>query len=147
MLVRITKARRAKAAIAFALAYLFCVLAPPAAFAFSHNPDVARCLIEGHVGIVAQNHSNHDHGNPDHGKVHVHADGTAHQHHDHHAPQSPPDPNGQALSCCGLFSVVGLPEVVGLVPDMLGQASIVLPARADALTGRGPERINRPPIV
>ena len=93
MLARVTKTLRAKAAIALALVYAFCVLAPPSAFAFSHDPDVARCLIEGHVGIVTHNH----------GKAHVHAGGTAHHHHDHQAPQKQPNPSGQAPNCCGLI--------------------------------------------
>jgi hypothetical protein len=137
MLARVTKALRAKAAIALALIYAFCVLAPPAAFAFSHDPDVARCLIEGHVGIAVH----------DHGKMHMHADGTAHHHHDPHAPQKQPDPSGQLPNCCSLFSLVAIPEAVGSVPEMFGHASIVLPALANVLTGRGPDRIDRPPIA
>src|SRR5262245_63669812 len=80
MLSALTRTFRVKAAIVLAALYALCILAPAAAFAFSDNPAVAHCLTEGHVGV-------HDHG----GKVHVPADGTAHQQdadgtaHQHHA--------------------------------------------------------------
>ena len=130
------KAFRVKAAIVLAAVYALCIVAPSAAFAFSANPSVAHCLTEGHVGV-------HDHGN-----VHVHADGTAHQHeHDGTAPPSGDDEKSRVASCCSLFSVVAIPGEPGLSPGLYGPGSIVLPILADALSGRGPERINRPPIV
>ena len=92
-----------------------------------------------------------DHGaKPEHGgKLHVHADGTAHQHHDDGAaPQAPADDGkGPIASCCGLFSVVAIPgePVPSFGLDSL--ASVVLPVFGEALSGRGPERINRPPIT
>jgi hypothetical protein len=137
MLSILTKAFRTKAAIVLAALYLLCILAPSAVFAFSANSGVAHCLTEGHVGV-------HDHG----GKVHVHADGTAHQHHDDGAaPPSGDDEKSRAASCCSLFSVVAIPGEPGLSPGLHSPASIVLPVLADALSGRGPERINRPPIA
>jgi hypothetical protein len=139
----LTKTLRVKAAIVLAVLYAFCVLAPAVAFAFSDDPAVAHCLTEGHVGV-------HDHGgkHAHGGKLHVHADGTAHQHHDDGAaPQ--PSGNGKAAiaTCCGLFSVVAIPgePVPSFGSDSL--ASVVLPVLGEALSGRGPERINRPPIV
>src|SRR5215831_16285906 len=76
MLSVLAKTFRVKAAIVLAALYALCILAPAAAFAFSANPHVAHCLTEGHVGVH------------DHGKVHVHADGTAH-HHDHEGAAPP----------------------------------------------------------
>jgi hypothetical protein len=137
MLSVLTKSFRAKAAIVIAALYMLCILAPSAVFAFSTNFGVAHCLTEGHVGV-------HDHG----GKVHVHADGTAHQHHDDGAaPPSGDDDKSRVASCCSLFSVVAIPGESGLSLGLYSPASIVLPVLADALSGRGPERINRPPIA
>ena len=137
MLSDLTITFRVKAAIVLAALYTLCILAPSAAFAFSASPGVAHCLTEGHVGI-------HDHG----GKVHVHADGTAH-HLDHDGAAPPPgdDEKSRVASCCSLFSVVALLGEPGLSLGLYNPASIVLPALADALSGRGPERINRPPIA
>jgi hypothetical protein len=140
----LTKTLRVKAAIVLAALYALCILAPAVAFALSDNPAVAHCLTEGHVG-VHDHGGKHEHG----GKLHVHADGTTHQHHDDGAaPQAPADDGkGPIASCCGLFSVVAIPgePVPSLGFDSL--ASVVLPIFGEALTGRAPERINRPPIV
>ena len=137
MLSVLTKAFRVKAAVVLAALYMLCILAPSAAFAFSASPGVAHCLTAGHVGI-------HDHG----GKVHVHADGTAHHHdHDGAAPPSGDDEKSRVASCCSLFSVVALPGEPGPSLGLYSPGSTVLPVLADALSGRGPERINRPPIA
>jgi hypothetical protein len=141
----LTKTLRVKAAIVLAALYALCVLAPAVAFALSDNPAIAHCLTEGHVG-VHDHGAKHEHG----GKLHVHADGTAHQHHDDGAaaPQPSRDDGKAAIAtCCGLFSVVAIPgEPVPCVGfDSL--AFVVLPVLGEALSGRGPERINRPPIV
>ena len=137
MLSVFAKAIRVKGAIVLAALYTLCILAPSAAFAFSASPGVAHCLTEGHVGI-------HDHG----GKVHVHADGTAH-HHDHDGAAAPSGDgdNSRVASCCSLFSVVALPGEPGPSLGLYSPGSTVLPVLADALSGRGPERINRPPIA
>jgi hypothetical protein len=144
MLSILTKTFCAKAAIVVAALYALCILAPAVAFAFSDNPAVAHCLTEGHVG-VHDHGTNHEHG----GTLHVHADGSAHQHHDDGAAPQPSRDDGKAAiaSCCGLFSVVAIPgePVPSFGLDSL--ASVVLPALGEALSGRGPERINRPPIV
>jgi hypothetical protein len=137
----LTKTLRVNAAIVLAVLYALCILAPAVAFALSDNPAVAHCLTEGHVGV-------HDHG-AKHEHLHVHADGTAPQHHDNGAAPQPSGNDGKAAiaTCCGLFSVVAIPgePVPSLGFDSL--ASVVLPVLGEALSGRGPERINRPPIV
>jgi len=94
MLSVFAKTVRVKAAIVLAALYTLCILAPSAAFAFSASPGVAHCLTEGHVGIH------------DHGKAHVHADGTAH-HHDHDGAAPPDDDEKSNVArCCRLGSVV-----------------------------------------
>ena len=149
MLSALSKSFRVRAAIVIAALYALCSLAPAAAFAFSNNPTVSHCLIEGHVGVhnagVAHEHgAAHDHG----GTVHVHADGSAHQHHDDgRAPQhSGDDDKALVASCCGLFSVVAIADELSPSLELYSLASVVLPVVSDALSGRGPERINRPPI-
>ena len=137
MLSVLTKTFRAKTAIVTAALYMLCILAPSAAFAFSANPGVAHCLTEGHVGV-------HDHG----GKVHVHAHGIAHQHgHDGAVPPSGDNEKSRVAACCSLFSVVAISGESSLNLGLYSPASIVPPILADALSGRGPERINRPPIA
>jgi hypothetical protein len=148
MLSALTRTFRVKAAIMLAALYALCVLAPAAAFAFSNNPAAAHCLTEGHVGVHNQaqhNQAQHNHAD----QVHVHADGTAHQHHDHGTAPQPSNDDGKSpmATCCGLFSVVAIPG--GPVPSLefYSLASVVLPPPGEALSGRGPERINRPPIA
>jgi hypothetical protein len=137
MLSVLTKTFRAKAATVVATLYMLCILAPSAAFAFSTNPGIAHCLTEGHVGV-------HDHG----AKVHVHADGTTHQHdHDGATPPSGDNEKSRVATCCSLFSVVAISGELGLSLGFYSPASIVLPVVADSLNGRGPDRINRPPIA
>jgi hypothetical protein len=144
MLSVLTKTFRAKAATALAALYVLCILAPAVAFALSDDPAVAHCLTEGHVGV-------HDHGaKPEHGgKLHVHADGTPHQHHDDGAAPQPSGNDGKAAlaTCCGLFSVVAIPGEPLPNFGFHSLASVVLPVLTDGLSGRGPDRINRPPIA
>jgi hypothetical protein len=152
MLSAMAKTVRIRAAITLAALYALCILAPAAAFAFSDNPTVAHCLTEGHVGI-------HEHsGKHDHRKAHVHADGTSHQHHadgtahQHHDDGTAPQPSGEdgtapMATCCGLFSVVAIPGEPVPSLGFYSLASVVLPPPGEALSGRGPERINRPPIA
>jgi hypothetical protein len=143
MLSVLTKAFRIKAAIVLAVLYVLCILAPAVAFAFSDNPAVARCLTEGHVGI-------HNHGSKhDGGQLHVHADGSTHHHDDDGVVPQPAghDGKGAMATCCGLFSVVAIPGEPVPTFGFHSLASGVLPILGEALSGRGPERINRPPIV
>ena len=144
MLSGLSKAFRVKAAVALVLAYVACIMAAPAAFAFSALPNVAHCLTEGHVQGHVVAAVPHDHGTA----VHVHADGTTHQHHDDQAaPKTSSDGKGQVANCCGLFSTVAISAELGFAPAFERRASVVLPWLCDALNGRSPERINRPPIA
>jgi hypothetical protein len=148
MLYVLTRDFRLKAAIALAALYALCILSPSAAFAFSHNPSAAHCLTEDGITTAA-----HDHG----GKIHVHADGTTHRHHDHGSTQPHDDGptqkhssdggKGGVATCCSLFSVVAVAFEPALILGTSGPASLLVPALRDALSGRGPERINRPPIA
>ena len=128
-----------------AAVYAICVLAPAAALALSDNPSVAHCLTEGHVGIHVHADSSH-----------VHADAAAHEHHHdaaaahehrHDAASQPQSHDRNALpDCCGLFSVVALAGDPDLALGPSGHASMLVPAPRQAMSGRGPERLYRPPI-
>jgi hypothetical protein len=147
MLLRLTKSFRIKAAIAVALLYALCVLAPSAALAFADSSMVAHCLTEQHGMAKPHDHGGkpHDHG----GKTHVHDDGTAHHHGDHGATanDSEADKQGHSGSCCGLFCMSALAaEAVAALGDPL-PFSLLVPAVSRDLAGRGPDRINRPPIA
>jgi hypothetical protein len=148
MLSGLTKGFRVRAAIVIAALYGLCILAPAAPYAYSNKPAVSHCLIENHVG-VHNSGGMHDHGAAhDHGgTVHVHADGSAHQHHDEGtSPQHTDDDKARVASCCGLFSVVAIAGEPSPSLRLYSLASVVLPVVGEALSGRGPERINRPPI-
>src|SRR5438876_8434450 len=124
MLSVLTRTFRVKAAIVTAALYMLCILAPSAAFALAANPAVAHCLTEGHVGV-------HDHG----GKVHVHADGIAHQHgHDGAVPPSGDNEKSRVATCCSLFSVVAISGEPGVGLGLYSPASIVSPILVDALS-------------
>ena len=142
-----TRKFRDKAAIALVVLYALCILAPSAAFALSSNPAMAHCLTEDHVAPVVHDHGGNmrEHG----GATHVHADGTTHQHHHDGAPQKHSGGDGKTAvpSCCGLFSVVAIVDEPGVALGSSGHASRLVPSLRDALTGRGPDRINRPPIA
>ena len=135
MPLRMTRRFRFRAALTLAVVYAFCILAPHAALAFTGATSAAPCLTEAqglaHVHHVAAN-------------THVHADGTAHEHGDKNRHS---DGKAQHGNCCGMFCVTALatdPGVVLVVPE-LGTPSLV--ALETGLPSRGPERINRPPIV
>jgi hypothetical protein len=105
----------------------------------------AHCLTDDHHGV------GHKHAAADtqlHGATHVHADGTVHTHAGDGITENSggDEPTSTAGSCCGLFCFAA---ATGVVPE-IGQpvhASSVLPALDEHLAGRGPERINRPPIT
>jgi hypothetical protein len=138
-----TKALRMRAAAMLAAAYAFCVLAPSLAFAFADGAAVPFCLTDDHM--VARQHAN---------TVHVHADVAAHHHsgpdtsHEHSAPRQHPDHGmtGNPGDCCGLFPMTGLSGESRISFEPSNLVSVAFPVPSDALHGRGPDRINRPPI-
>jgi len=141
-----SKAFRVNAAIALVALYAFCILAPATALALSGNPTLAHCLTEGHVGVHVHGDNTHVHAG---GVAHQHHDhGTVHQHHDDGASQksSGDDGKGSVASCCGLFSVIAISSDPGLQLGASTHLSAFVPAARESLTGRGPDRLYRPPI-
>ena len=130
---------RVRAAIAVAVLYALCVLAPGVAVAFN-GPAAVHCLTTSH-GIA----SAHEFGE----KPHVHADGTVH----HHAAQKdaavPPHGDGDEHpgKCCGLFCMSALALQAEPTIATEQPLSLDFPALEAKLTGRGASRIDRPPNV
>ena len=138
MLSGLNKRFRLKAAVALAALYAFCVLAPHTALALA---NAAHCLTEPHGAA-------HVHQEQAATKSHVHADGMAHAHPDTGTPQKDSDADGKSHSgnCCGLFCVTALAHEPALALFVPPAALLVGLGEFYQLAGRGPDRINRPPI-
>lgn len=151
MLSALTRTFRVNAAVVVAALYALCSLAPSAALAFAASPGAVHCLIEDHVGI--HNHDGDagmhagDQGHV-HAKAHIHADGAAHQHGEAAVPPPSAD-HGKAgaATCCGLFSLVALAGEPVPNLGLYSPACVIRPALDETPSGRGPERIIRPPIA
>jgi len=140
MLSALRKTLRIKAAVAVAMLYGLCIVTPSLAFALADPDAAAHCLTEDHGFAAAPHHG---------ANVHIHADGVAHHHSDSGGPhkQANDESKGHAANCCGLFSVVAIPGEPGFALGLVSPASLAFPVLHDAASGRGPERINRPPIA
>ena len=113
-----------RAAMMIAILATLCFVAPPAVLAFGHGSNTAHCLVHadavdhGMMGGGAQDHQG------DHGKL----------------------PGTHAPGCCGLYCMSALPPAPGpMVEGRLIRPALSAPVDT-ALLGRGPERLDRPPI-
>lgn len=139
---------RKRAALAVAALYAFCVLAPHAALASGHAP--AHCLTEEHSAAAHVHRANAE------PVSHMHADGAEHHHgampaHDDATTIDPhqhsdADGRSQGGNCCGLFCISAMASEAGLAMPAPPLVADDLPGIHDALTGRSPGRINKPPI-
>ena len=133
MLSSLTRRFRLRAAVTFAALYAFCVLLPPAALALTYA--AAHCLADQGPAHV-------------HGKTavtpHTHADGADH---DDGPTQEHSDATGKAMpgNCCGLFCVAALSHEPGFALLAPPPTVRTVPAIAESLDGRGPDRLKRPP--
>jgi hypothetical protein len=133
----LTKQFRTNAALAVAVLYALCALAPSVALAFPGSM-AAHCLGE---DLAAA--SPHEHGVT----THVHANGIKHHHPDAGAHNtSGHESKGHGADCCGLFSVVAIPPPAMLIFASTHLVPVAFQAFEEFVYGRGPERINRPPI-
>jgi hypothetical protein len=141
----LSKRLRSRGALAAAALYAFCVLAPHAAVALGSE---GHCLTDDHQAA-------HVHKAKADVTAHTHADGTVHHHGGNFAahddtnatdPHQDSRPNDKGGNCCGLFCISAMAAEPG--PLLLASLSFTahLPALADALRGRNPGRLNRPPI-
>jgi hypothetical protein len=128
MLSRLTRTLRRRAAVIAAVFYALCSMAPALALTPKH-------LLAGHHHGAAIAHV-HDDGN-----THSHPDqGTSSQHSDG-------DGNGLPGFCCGLFCLTALPATADLsVAQPIAHRTLAA-ASQEFIVGRGPDRIDRPPIV
>ena len=123
MLARLTRKWRWRAASLLVVAYALCLAAPTAVLALSGAPAAAHCLTDDHHGLAAS---------------HVHEHGAPH-HHDGNGGDDPPG------KCCGLFCLNALsPDTLFIVSPPAHWAAVIV-ARPQAMSGRGTDRIDRPP--
>jgi hypothetical protein len=146
MLVRLTRAARRCAAIVIGALYALCVIAPAAAVAFGAGGHVAHCLTEEQLGLAHVHQADVGGTHEAHAKPHVHADGSTHHHDGTHHPGAPDNHNDQA-ACCGLFGLTAMAVNPQLDLAAPLRKSSLLPVSLARLTGREPDRINRPPIA
>jgi hypothetical protein len=138
MLMGLTRAARSRVASAVALLYLFCVLAPAAAFAFGDGARLVNCLTDDNHGLrSAHVHHVHQH---DGGNAHVHADGTSHEH------SKAPDGKFSDGQCCGLICLSALPASISEVQTPALPAMVAVSANQEDIAGKTPDRLYRPPI-
>lgn len=133
---------RVRAAVAATLLYVVCVLAPSAAFAFASPDAAALCLTEP-LGAA------HVHQERVAATGDVHADGAMHIHSDPAAPDQDSDATGKSRggNCCGLFCITALAHEPGLALSLPPATILTGLGHHYELAGRGPDRINRPPIA
>ncbi len=130
--------------------YALCIVMPLAAVAFGPGDHAAHCFSEEQLGLVQvhQAHTGpghvHAHGEA-HAKTHVHPDGTTHRHDAAH-PSGTGDNDDGAAACCGLFGLTAMAVDPQLNLGAPARNSSILALSFEKLTGRGPDRINRPPI-
>lgn len=146
----LTKNLRRRAAIAIAVVYAFCVLAPAGALAVVASPTVFHCIgdLSAKPAPVVQQTA-----------AHVHGDGSTHQHGqvsldhgshdqsgaaDHH---SDAGEKSHAGTCCGLFCVSALAHDPGLTFGVSTPASSSVATVTKGLHGRAPGPLHRPPIA
>ncbi len=146
-----------KAAVAMAVIYGFCVLLPAFAFAFADGRMAPPCLMEEIAAVsmhdydaaAAQAPSHHHDAGGEHHHAVV-ADAGAHHH--AMAPTATPSADhdhgkSRPGECCGLFPLMAFADGLPSVLAPLRLTSTVIPVMVDALVGRGPDRIIRPPIT
>ena len=138
MLSGLNKRLRLKAAVTLAALYAFCIVAPHAALALTHN--AAHCVTE----TQGAAHMHHE----AKAAQHVHADDVAHSHPNSGAPQEHSDADGKSYggNCCGLFCLTALAHEPASALSAPPAALLAGPGEFYRLAGRGPDRINRPPI-
>jgi len=125
MLGLLTRKWRWRAASILVVLYAVCLAVPTAVLAFSHASGPAPCLTDDHHGL---------------GTFHVHQDGSSHHHQDNGE-----DNRGQPGKCCGLFCLSAIAPDVGFIAGPQPLVAAIESRFAMAMTGRGSDRIDRPP--
>ena len=129
MLSQLAKKWRVRAAIAFAVAYAFCVVSPAIILALTQGAAATHCLSDDHHRVPAS-----------------HTHDASHPHHDNNvAGQSSDHNKGKSEKCCGLFCVTAgaIPFATSLADPVHTTTMNVV--TDNALGGRPTDRIDRPP--
>jgi hypothetical protein len=149
MFVRLTRSRRLTAGWMAALVYLLCVLAPGAALALGRAP--APCFVDElvPVALVSESH--------DPAAVHMHADGSSHDHggvHAHHHADGGAAPVGHNHKhetlpgpCCAMLCVTALPADLPTLDKPSQPVSECVIETARSVPGEPPPKHYRPPIA
>jgi hypothetical protein len=137
MLACFSRPFRVKVAIAVALLYSFCALAPGSALAFIDPTRAVHCVID-EVGAA----STQEHG----GRTHIHADGVVHHHDGGGAAHKHSQGQSHVGDCCWLFYMSALARDPDVTFGVFSRMNHSVPDSTDALSGRDPDQINRPPI-
>jgi hypothetical protein len=145
MFRRWNKRARWRLAVGLAALYAFCVMMPSASLALAHV--AAHCLTDSH-GVGHVHRASEKTLDRAASLAHSHADNAHHEHSRDAAPDGHGETGDKAHgdNCCGLFCVTAIAQEVAASPAVIFAAAKNSPAPADALAGRGPDRINRPPI-
>ena len=123
--------------------YAFCILLPAIAFALADGRMAPPCLMDDlaafsshdHAAMPVHSAAAHHHGSA----TDAQAMGSAYSH-----PKASGDSEGgksRPGECCGLFPMAALAGVLRPAPAPSRLTSTVIPVLADALIGRGPDRI------
>jgi hypothetical protein len=154
---KVVRRRRFAAALALAVIYALCVLAPHAAVALGADPHCLKDVpVAAHVHAAKaepHEHAMHQHGDGmrQHGAdtVHRHSNGLANGLADSSVPkQSDTNDKNHAATCCGLFCLTAIAlDVAVMLPPPPPPVTLAALGRDEAHAGRGPIRINRPPIA
>jgi hypothetical protein len=137
---------RFAAALALAVFYALCILAPHAAVALGGDPHCLKdAPVAAHVHAAKAEAQPHAHA----GAMHQHGDGTAHRHSDSGVPkQSDTNDKNHSATCCGLFCITAIAlDVATVLPPPPPPVTLAALGRNEAHAGQGPVRINRPPIA
>lgn len=125
MLAWLTGKWRLRAGTILCALYAFCVLAPAAALALSGGSLPAHCLSESDLHI-ASSHAQHD-------PADQHTSDRGENEHDH------------AGKCCGLFGVTAIAPDLNFTIMRTQPVSHLASLASASLSGRGADRIDRPP--
>jgi hypothetical protein len=133
----------------FIAGYLLCVLSLPVALAFADTAKALHCLTIKHQHADTGAHAGDANAHVHAAVEHIHDDGAAHRHGDNDSSSHGHGTAGSGAvdNCCGYFCLSAMPA--GPTPDVLPMACIrSVTVSADyGIAGRGPDRIDRPPIV
>jgi len=124
MLGWLTSQWRWRVASLLVVLYALCLAAPTAVLAFNQASVPAHCFTDDQHGI---------------GAIHVHEDGSSHRQ------SGTGDDQGQPGKCCGLFSVSAIAPAIDFVAGQNPPVSHRPSLLAQSLSGRGTDRIDRPP--